>query len=461
MVRDHISSGLLFLVAVLTVAEALTGLDWTAYAAVALLLLFIVLEYRFVPPVQRIVGSALVVIGAATALATDDIMLTLFTGLHRALPFILLFASVAWLQVPSAQSPSLLAVREVVLVQPPGRRFAWVAGTAHFLGIAFNLAGLSLLTPMVAKGAVPGLQKRLARAMVQGFGAGTCWSPLYVGTALIIASVPGVEWSDVGPTGFVIGMILLLWSWLVDRLILRPRNRAPASPDVAGGPMDTAGNNLTLQIWARLASILISLFGCIIFFVEALGWSIPIALAVTAPLFSVVWVYVISRHNDINGPVAMARKVILGLSGLRGEVILFSGANIVGVSVSAVVPELLGKWLVPGMMPPAVSIVAVMAGYAITSFMGLHPVVTVVLVTSILTPEMLGIPPEVLALALMVMWGQGTNASPFSATVLYMARITGVSGLTVAWRWNLPIVLTTTVLLAAIMIGLNAVGYFG
>ncbi len=89
----------------------------------------------------------------------------------------------------------------------------------------------------------------------------------------------------------------------------------------------------------------------------------------------------------------------------------------------------------------------------------MHPVIKVVLVTTILKPSVIGVQPALLALSVMVMWGQGTNVSPFSATNLYMARVTGQSAWVTAWRWNLPFVVTSTLLLAGTMIALLELGW--
>ncbi len=451
MNRERLSTFLFMAIAVLTVVGELSGLGALKQAAAGCVVVFLILEYRHIPMLQRMVGTALMLGGVGMALLTDDPVAVLNTGVLRVLPFLLLFASVAWLQIPSAQSPSLLAVRETVLAQPPGRRFAWVAAVGHFLGVAFNLAGLSLLTPMVAKGVSEQLQKRLSRAMIQGFGAGTCWSPLYVGTAVIVASVPGASWIAVGPTGFVIAMGLLVWSWSVDRLFSRPRLVPPAEVKPPPPPLSAA-------IWAKLLAILITLFGCIIGLVEGLDWSIPIALAVTAPVYALCWAAMIRRGGTGDGARGMVQSVVTGLPGLRGEALLFTGANMLGVGIAALVPDGgAGEWIARLGLPSGVILVAIMVGYAMASAIGLHPVVTVVLVTSILTPEVIGVRPEILALALMVMWGQGTNISPFSATNLYMARVTGQSGWTTAWRWNGPMVIATTALLAAVMTVLNGI----
>ena len=141
MMRDRVSTFLFLGIAVFTVMGELTEIGWFRDTAVASVLLLLILEFTRIPLIQKSVGVVLILGGLITAAYTDDMLGTLYTGIVRALPFLLLFASVAWLQEPSSQSPSLLAVREMVMRQGPGKRFAWVMVVAHFLGVAFNLAG--------------------------------------------------------------------------------------------------------------------------------------------------------------------------------------------------------------------------------------------------------------------------------------------------------------------------------
>jgi len=450
---ERISTALFLAVAFLTVAGALTEVFWLTEAAGLAVIAFLFLEYRRIPTLQRVVGGGLLALGLAACAFTDDPLATAEHGVLRVLPFLLLFASIVWLQASSTRSPSLLALRNTVVSQPPGRRFAWVTGAGHFLGVAFNLAGLSLLTPMIAKGVDPRLQLRLGRAMVQGFGAGTAWSPLYVGTAVIIASVPGVTWIDVGPVGFVIGMGLLVWGWAYDRAISRARN-----PGTTSAPPSPVALDSSVRL--RVAGILAALFACILIFVEGFGWSIPVALAVTAPPFALIWATLIQRQDPEFGPAEVTRSALSILPNLRGEALLFTGATVFGVGIAALIPDLQTGGSLPD-WPAWLWIAVLMAGYLILSALGIHPVVTVVLITSVLSPQAMGLSPELLALALMVMWGQGTNISPFSATVLFMARITGTSGWTVAWRWNGVFGAATTVLLIGAILVVYASGLYG
>ena len=65
---------------------------------------------------------------------------------------------------------------------------------------------------------------------------------------------------------------------------------------------------------------------------------------------------------------------------------------------------------------------------------GLHPVVLVILVGTVLPPEVFGMPPVVMALVMLGTWGLSTTSSPFSGTTLVVARLTGENSFRLAWR---------------------------
>lgn len=445
------ASSFLFLgLCLFAIADALGDAPALGWAAVGGVVAFLAVELRRMPRTQGVVALVLGAAGAAAAALGGSPVEAVLDGIRRTLPFLLLFAAVTWLQPPAGASPSLLAVRELAMRQPPGRRFAYLGGAAHFLGVAFNLAGLSLLTPTVAGRVDAILKSRLSRAMAQGFSAGTCWSPFFVGTAVIVGTVPGVRWIEILPLGLLMAILLVAWSWVFDRLFIR-RMAARAAPTASA----TAGDaGLPRGVRRRIAVLLTTLFGATIALVEGVGLSIPVSLAIVAPPFAMLWRRRINtaRPETEQGAASLTRAVLERMPDLRGETALFTGANILGVGVATLLtPEAAAAWL-GGVTPgPLAAIPIIALVLAVASAAGLHPVVIVVLITAIFPAETLGVAPQILALTMMCMWGQGTNASPFSATVLFLARVTGVSNWTVAWRWNGPYLVTTTVLVSAVM----------
>ncbi len=437
-----------------TVADALFHVGALVAGANLAIALFVLIEFGRVPVLPRLVGSLLVAVGLAAAFMNGSMAVALevlWQGLGRTLPFLVLFGAVAWLQVPASESPSLSAIRDMVVAQPPGRRFAFLGAAAHLLGMAFNLAGITLLSGMVSQQEDRRLRRRLGRAMAQGFATSTCWSPFFVGAAVILALLPAVAWVEVAPFGIALGVVLVFLSWFIDRLG-RPRQAAaapPASP--AGG--------VPARAWRGTVSVLALLFAGTMALVEGLGFSIPIALGLVAPPLALAW------RGRIAGPGRalasqrdLARQVVGALASLRSEAVLFLGANVMGVGIAAILdPGLVANTLAASGLGADAIVLLLAWGFILGAALGLHPVIIGTLILTTLSPADLGLRPELLALMLMALWGLGTNVSPVSATVLYLSRLTGENNLTVAWVWNAPFAFAASTTVAGFVIVLRHV----
>ncbi|HJP21106.1 MAG TPA: hypothetical protein QF861_06030 [Alphaproteobacteria bacterium] len=414
-----------------TVIDALHHIAALMAVAKLAVALFVVIEFRRVPLIPRLVGALLMALGLAAALmtgagATTTAVTALWDGLGRTLPFLVLFGAVAWLQVPAGESPSLGAIRDMVVAQPPGRRFAFLGTAAHLLGMAFNLAGISLLSSMVSHQEDRRLRRRLGRAMAQGFATSTCWSPFFVGAAVILALLPAVAWLEVAPFGIALGAILVFLSWLIDRL---------GQPRRAAAPPVSPGAGVPARAWRGTASVLVLLFAGTMALVEGFDFSIPIALGLVAPPLALAW------RGRIAGPGRalaskgdLARQVVGAFASLRSEAVLFLGANVMGAGIAATLdPGAVAAALAASGLGSDAIVMMLAWVFLLAAALGLHPVIIGTLILTTLTPADLGLRPELLALMLMALWGLGTNVSPVSATVLYLSRLTGENNLTVAW----------------------------
>ncbi len=419
--------------------------DFVRHAANGGLVLFILLEFRNTLPIPRTVGTILIAVGLAAAATSSQVWQSFWLGVDQTQKFLVIFGAVAWLQVPATESPSLRSIRQMVMTQTPGRRFAYLGGAAHLLGVGFNIAGLSLLAGMVSNQENRRLRRRLGRSMAQGFAAGTCWSPFYVGAAVILASWPEVSWLEMVPYGIALSALLTYLSWLLDRLskkTARPEGEIQAPSPVSG------------SAWLRTVLVLGVLFAGSITVVETYGVSIPVALAVVAPPLAFIWrARLVEAGRRLHHGTDFARRATKALADLRGEILVFAGANILGAGLSSAIdPAFIAGGLAALDLGYDGNIFLLVFGIVFCSFLTIHPVVLVVLVSQLLPPELLGISPLVMVLILMAMWGISVNVSPVSGTILYLSRIAGENNFTVAWRWNPPFTL-----LAALTVALLAV----
>jgi len=412
--------------------------DWPQIIpiAAALTILFLVLEIPNASPTPRIIGLLLIGFGLAAAAYGGQPEIAALDGFARSKTFLLLFFAVAWLQIPARESPALQAAREMITSQPPGRRFLFAALGVHLLGSVLNLAGLSLVATMIDRKLDPGLLRRLSTALMLGFTSASGWSPFYVSMVVVLSALPTLQWIDVAPFGFLFAMMGVFGGFLYDR-ILHHRG----SPVSGGVPTP-----LPAKVRGRVVAILGSLAVLVVGLVHLADISIPVALGLIAPPFALIW-----RASMVPGAPSLAtrathmrglmKQVVGGLPALRNEALVFVGATVFGVGVSTLIPaENLGPLLDHWLPSVDLRLVGLTFGVALLSMIGLHPVIVVILVGEVLPPEVLGAPDWIIGLALLGVWGLSTMISPYSATTLYLARVSGVSAYTMAWRWNPPFV---------------------
>jgi len=423
------------------------GVDWAGIVPLAagLTVLFLVLEIFNAPPTPRIIGVLLIGAGLAAAAYGGQLEAAALDGFARSKTFLLLFFAVAWLQIPARESPALQAARQVITSQPPGRRFLIAALGVHTLGSVLNLAGLSLVATMIDRRLDAGLLKRLSTALMLGFTSASCWSPFYVSMVVVLTALPTVQWIDVAPFGFLFAMMGVFGGFLYDRVLHRR-----GAVGGAGEPV-----RLSSQNKIRVIGVLGSLAVLVVGLVEMAQISIPVALGLVAPPFALIWTASMTpgRSTWATHMWGLARQVVGGLPALRNEVLVFVGATVFGVGVSTLIPaENLGPLLDVWLPSIDARLVALTFGVAALSMIGLHPVIVVILVGEVLPPDVLGAPDWVIGVALLGVWGLSTMINPYSATTLYLARVSGVSAYTMAWRWNPPFVF-----IAISMISLGAI----
>jgi len=441
--------------------------DLASAVGVALMLGFVALEIRSVKPLHVWTSLILFSLGITAILAVSGLGLeslkVLYQGLVRNLQYLLLFASIVWLQVQATQSPSLLELRERAMRMPGGRRSVSIMLVAYVLGSAFNIAAFGLMSPLIQPQTTPQpLRERLLQAVSKGFMLATSWSPLFVGTAVILASVDGVRWTDVGLGGFVLGGALLVAQWVFDGIYRRldPSAAKARALFLAREPVALRlGLRATL---VRAGLIILTLFSVLFVAVAVLKLRIPVALALAAPVFGLSWAWTIRREvgSKAHGPVRSVGEVFAHYPTLRGEALLFAAANVFAIGIQGVLAQRLGEAgqslsTILGWSEPAL-LLACILGFFIICVLGMHPLVSVILLTTLFVAADLGLEPWQFAVMMMALWGTGTNASPVSASSILMGRMTELSNWRVAWRLNLPFSLVNVVVICAAFLLLQA-----
>lgn len=453
MTRSAFTAGLYLAASLLTLADALTGSDALRLAAAACMVGFVALELPQVQWAQRLAGGALLLGGLAAGWQHGTLAAVALDGASRALPFLVLFAAVMTLQVPALASPAFRTLGEAVVRQPPGRRYAMLALAGHGLGAVLNLAGLQLVASLIDPETEAPLRRRLTLAVMRGFSAAVCWSPFFVGMAVVLTVLPQTSWLQVAPVGALAAAALLATAWSADRLA-RPRPTAtaprPSAPKVGAA------------VWLRVAGVFLALGVPVVGLGEGVDLGIAIAIGLVAPSLAFIWQARLPRRAGAAGAAGLARTVASRLPGLRNEAVLFLGATVFGTGMAALVGDAAPAAAAPvaGLAAPIKVVALTLAGTALAG-LGIHPVVLVIVVGQILPPAALGLPAATVALILVVAWGMGTAMSPFSATAMQVARLLSVSPFRVAWAWNARYCLPAAGLAALLIAAAERAGLAG
>lgn len=430
----------------ITISDIFELAPYLKEVSAALIILFVILEFKRIPAPQKISGTALILISLVFAFVSNEWRAIVIDGLSRTSVFLLLFYAISWLQFPVNDSVALGSIRSHITSQPAGKRFLYLAFGVHSLGSILNIAGLSFLTSVVEDEKNSELKRRLSVTLMLGFAAVSCWSPFFIGMIVVLVALPELNWSDFAPIGVAMAILLIFFGWLYD-LWRYPKSKNE-NPNVHTKPF-------SLINFSKSIAILVILVGLTIGFVEGVGTNIPVALSIIGPPFSICWfLFQKKRGEDIVGRTAgLLKNVISIFPRFRNESLVFAAANMFGLGVSAVLPEnnfsnFLNNW-VPYSDLKLVILVIVLVGLSI---LGIHPVITVIGVTAVCPPSALGIDSMVIALTYLGCWGLSTSISPFSGTTLFMSRVTGEAAHVVGWSWMLPMALVGVTLVTLTVI---------
>ncbi|MEQ8322534.1 MAG: hypothetical protein RH946_19890 [Rhodospirillales bacterium] len=427
--RNLSGAFLLFLCSALASTGALGGWSQYTVAASMVLGLFVVLEIYRVPRQQLVTGVCLVLIGSLAAFPEGGVIDSAVKATKGTLIFAALFVAVAFLQYPALNSPSMYAVREVIVSQPPGRRYATLTLSAHFFGALTNFAAMSLLSTFLYGNLDSNARERMACAMGRGFTLAASWSPFFVSVAVILYIMPEMTWLKLAMPGVPLAFLLLTYGWAFDRLTHR-------KPPLAGTQVPVPVQ-LKAETVFKIAVLAVVLVGTIIFVSETLAVTMPIAIFLVTPLISIIWQALLSRQGGQGSLSGMAESVIENIPKLRAEIIVFLSANFLGYSAALIIdPAVVSTSLIEAGIHGWSAIFVLLVFMLLCTMLMLHPLVLIVLLGQIFPGEALGVQQVSLALCMSAIWGVGTPSSPASGLTLFMTRILQRSPWYLSWRLN-------------------------
>ncbi|MEX0730202.1 MAG: hypothetical protein WED00_02580 [Aquisalimonadaceae bacterium] len=446
VIRPGPGTHLLPAVMLITVVYQFSGWVPLAAASHLLLLVYVILQWPRLERLPRAVVVMTAVLLPVLPWFSADPQGSLLLALNRAAWFATYLAALSFFKVASDSSTLVRQCGEVIINQPPSKRYITLSAGSLLIGIPLNLAALNLVGVMVrrantltAAGGREAVQRvraeRMFSAMARGFSLTPLASPLNLTLALILSILTDLRWWSVLPLGLLTAVMMLAYGWVWDRASAPRSGLAPPGPQQAppGG----------LRVILRFLLLVLAIFAGAVAVELALDVSLPLAILLTAPVAAFLWMLVQRRRAGLPRAVALSTaRLVRGapaqFSGLRSEITVLAGAGVMGTLIAAALPTTAIADLLAGAgLHGQIIAILVMLLMVILPQLGLNAMlVATILLSSLAQPELFGMVPEQLALAVMSGWALAVCSSPVSASVLIISRVAGIEAQTLCWGWN-------------------------
>jgi hypothetical protein len=452
--RAPLATAALLAVIAASVVRAVAQSATAGIAAAAALAVYLLLEGAR----SNGKGRVMVVLGALAAIVTlavtpEEATPLLLKAGTEAAAIIGLFTSLGFLREAAETSGLVQRCGELMVRQPPGRRYAVLTLGAHVVSLVLNFGVLSLLGVMITKGntlesaggdaRIKAIRaRRMLSAILRGFALMTVWSPLSVSFAVVQTVVHGIAWQVLLPLqGLLAALLLVLGGWL-DRREFPPTSRR-FEPQEAGA-------------WTplvHLCLLILVIVAASVGTAHLLGVRIVIGAMIVMPLAAWIWLAV-QRRDPVKAAAHLGRRVLETMPGFRNEVAMLGGAMFLGIVVAAHIPPAETARLLAALgLAPAALVVVLALGVMILAQVGVSQIISVTLIGGALADlAALGLPPLAVASGLMGAWALSACSTPVGAAVLTVARIGQVPVTQVARQWNGRFVLAGAALLSVWLI---------
>ncbi|MDP4557875.1 hypothetical protein Q9247_09280 [Halomonas meridiana] len=431
----------LLLVTLATLIHLVGGsVAWQAAGIVALLLYLVTLKGQL----TRMAKGLLCAAGVLTLLAlwrSPTPGQLLFEASGRFAFFATFVVALSMLRLPAYRSRLVRRCGQSMLLQPPSRRYPILSLGSALFGIILNIGVLNLFAAMIEKSntlsAAQGRawvrearQRRMMLALLRGFSLAPLISPMGIGVAVVLSSLPQVTWPQLAP--YILGAAALIFmaGWAVDYFTgpHPPANKTYVTP--------------SLRPLAQFSVLLIGIVALVFSIAWLLELRLPIAALLGAPTGALLWLAWQRRRLGYGGlPAAITavhRQLPWLLSPSANEIVVLGAAGYLGhVCVGLVDTQQLAPLL--AVLDPLGTLNAVLAMLMVVGLaqIGVNPIVTVTLLVGLLpTLGIEGLTPELIGASLMVGWALALMSSPMTASMLILSRFTGVPATRIGYRWN-------------------------
>ncbi len=344
----------------------------------------------------------LCVTGVSAAIALrGGVPQALASGYQRAQIFGAFLPSVLFLRATAEESPRIERLRHGLGGLSPNASRNWTLYGSHALGAVLNVGAMSILAPVVSRGADDAQRVQLATSSARGVGAAVMWSPFFVAMGFTSQLVPHVAIGELMAIGAGLAAIGLALS----------------------GAMFTPGLTRAAFV-ASVAQLRPLLVPMAIVIAAVVGASAAFGLRGIASVSLVVPLCCAAYLVRLGAPAARsaARRTLASFGRLADELLIVIGATILATVVAASpYARAIGASIDPAMISGFALLAALIFVLYLFGLAGLHPMIGAGIVLPVIASGSFGVSHAVLASAAVFAWGLSASISMWSLPIVAAA----------------------------------------
>lgn len=327
-------------------------------------------------------------------------------------------------------------------VKHSGQLYMITSGISYFFSIFMNLATLPMtyysIRPALDVIPVQNKERFMSRAISRGFAMPLLWAPVTPIVGIVI-TMTDVSWVSILPYVIPLSIIGMGLDWFIgsrkSKLIDHKTEKASVIHETAAA-VETGQMNKSIRVYQIFLAIII--FNVVISLIEKkFPYSFLILVSLLVLPFAFTWSLLLKQGKEFG---AHLRAYFQTFSvNMKDQFFIYLSA---GFFISTINVSHTNRWL-DGFVLKLVQLTGVEIFLLLLpliplffAFLGLHPAVSLALMSKGLNPEVMGISPHLLTVAMLAGAVSSFMVGPYNATLGLMSNIVKVSSYKVS-NWNL------------------------
>jgi hypothetical protein len=317
------------------------------------------------------------------------------------------------------------------------KKVAFVTALTCIVSSFLNLGSLRVMHDLFS-GRFSYLNKIFVRSLVQGFSLAAFWSPYFAGVAIILHLV-GVRFISFIGYGLIMVLICYVTSVFINYLYLKKENEIEATTSLLAATIDENEEGVELgriqhKQGIELIIAFIGLFLALFFLEKWLDYNVLLLISIVAISYSIIWSLLIRKMKEY--VFSLKSYFTEVVPNIHTESIMIISATFFSqmVLLTEFPTYLSSLFFTISQLSIILTIFTIILTCVISSFF-IHQVLPISIFATTLSPEIIGLKPELFVLTLVISWGITPLLSPVSAANLLAGNLFRTKGFEIG-LWN-------------------------